>query len=170
MQKVKLNTIIYSEGKYSIYLDPETRYYFSNKRKAQDYLRLLSVQTDKAILFITEALDRLTEFYNLYNLADSDYEFKFKVKSCIDYLNNRIAWISERHGSENSQALIIQAIHGCYSELIQAFTLIHDKAATRNDTILKKRCALRIEIIEMYADNLFNIKTESINEVKLKTA
>ena len=170
MQKIKLNTIIYSEGKYSIYLDADTHYFFSNKRKAQDFLRLVSEHIDKAHLFITEALTTLESFYNLYNLADDDYKFKFGVRNGIDFINNRIVWISERRRGENSQALVIQAIHGCYNELIQTFLLIQDKAAERNDHLLKKRCALRVEVIEMYAENLFNIKSESINEFKLKTA
>lgn len=168
MQKIKLSTITYSKGSYIVYLSADVHYYFTSKRKAQDYLTQLSQRLDMALLFIVESLDKLTEFYNLYNLADSDYKFKFGVKNGIDYLNNRIAWISERHGTENSQAFIISAINGCYSELIQAFSLIHDKAAERNDTILKKRCALLMEVTELYADTLYIIKSQDTNQVKLK--
>ena len=168
MQKVNLNTITCVKGKYVIYLDRDNKFFFSNKRKAQDFLTQFSKKLDMALLFIIEHLDTLTEFSNFYNLADSDYKFKFEVKISIDYINNRIEWINEHTASENRQEFVIQAIHGCCAELLQAFTLIHDKAATRNDTIQKKRCALRVEIIEMYAANLYTIKTVDTNQLKLK--
>jgi len=167
MQKIKLNTILYYQGKYIIYLDAQTRLSFTNKRKAQDFLRTISARIDKAHLFITEAYSDLSEFYNLYNLADDDYKFKFEVKSSLDFISNRLAWISERRRGENSQALTIQAVHGCYSELIQAFSLIHDKAAQRNDHLLKRRCSLRMELTEMYSETLL-ILSESTNQLKLK--
>lgn len=153
MLNIKLNTVYYQQGKYTIYLDHETKFYFSNKRKAQDFLVQLSHKIDKSMLFISETLTDLLEAYNLYNLADDDYKFKFEVQNSIEYINNRIAWVTQRHDSTNSQAIVIQSINGCYRELTQAFSLIRDKAAQRNDTIAKKRCELRLDIIDMYSSN-----------------
>jgi hypothetical protein len=153
MLNVKLNTVYYHQGKYTIYLDHETKFYFTNRRKANDFLVQLSKKMDEAVLFISEALSDLTEFYNLYSLADEDYKFKFEVKTSIDYLNNRIAWVTQRHDSTNSQAIVIQSINGCYRELTQAFSCIKDKAAQRNDTLTKRRCELRLDIIDMYSHN-----------------
>jgi hypothetical protein len=153
MLKLKLNTVYFHDGKYTIYLDKETKFYFSNKRKAQDFLTQLSKRIDQSLLFITESTSQLTEFYNLYSLDDDDYKFQFEVKNCLEYLNNRIAWVTHRQGSDNRQAIVIQSINGCFRELTQAFSLIHDKAARRNDTLLKRRCELRIDIINMYSEN-----------------
>jgi len=71
MQKIKLSTITYYKGKYVIYLSSDVKYFFSNKRKAQDFLSQLSKKLDIALLFVIENLHSLTEFYNLYNLADN---------------------------------------------------------------------------------------------------
>lgn len=161
MQRIKFNTITYSKGRYSVFLDSETRYYFSNKRKAQDFLTAQSQRNDMAFLFISEYLTDLTGLYNLFNLGDSDYKFKFTVKDGIDYLNNRIAWMTQHHSGENYQAFVMRDLKGCYSELSAAFTALRDKAAERNDTITKRRCDLRCEIVKLYSQQLFNVRSEA---------
>lgn len=164
MQKIKLNTVVYSNGRYVVYLDRDTRCYFTNKRKARDFLVQQSQRNDMAFLFITEALSSLIEFFSLFNIADSDYEFKYKVKNCIDYVQGRIEWISKQRTSDNVQALTMQYIVGCYSELVTGFTLIRDKAAARNDNIAKRRCELRIELVRLYSQQLIKVKSEASSE------
>jgi hypothetical protein len=162
MQKLKFNTISYYRGKYTVFLDSDTRYYFSNKRKAQDFLTAQSQRNFMAFLFISEYLSDLSAFYNLYNLGDAtDFEFKFKVTDVIAYLNNSIAWMTQHHAGENNQPFVMQKLKGCYSELSAAFTLIRDKAAERGDTILKRRCDLRIDIVKLYSQQLFNVRSEA---------
>jgi len=168
MQKIKLNTVTYHNGKYLIYLDRETKVYFTNKRKAQDFLTQQGQRTDKALLFISETLTTLTDFFRLYNLADYDYKFKFEVKNSIDFISDRISYVTERCGGDNRQALVMQAINGCYRELVTAFTAIRDKAIERNDALLRRRCELRIEIVNLYSVQLYNVGEVVTSEVRLK--
>lgn len=168
MQKIKLNTVIYHNKKYVVYLDRDTKVYFTNKRKASDFLTQQGQRTDKAILFISETLTTLTDFFRLYNLADYDYKFKFEVKNSIDFINDRITYVTERTGGDNRQALVMQAINGCYRELVGGFTAIRAKAIERNDALLRRRCELRIDIINLYSAVLYNVGEVVTNDIRLQ--
>jgi hypothetical protein len=138
---------------------------FKNRRKAEDFIRRIARESDKTLLLITENLNSLQEFYRLLNLADRDYKFKHLVCSSIDFINNRINWIGDNLGSTNHDPILFRSLIGCIEELQTGFSLVEEKAARRKDTITKRRCSLKIEILKLYVNQLLkcDIKPERLS-------
>jgi hypothetical protein len=150
MNKIILNRPIFFNNRYFVYLDTNNKFSFRNKRETQDFIVQVGREMDEAILFITEKFNLLEELYRLYYLADKDYKFKFQISNSIDFLNNRLAWMQSHEGSPNHDAILFQAEVTCIEELKTSFACMRDKAATRKDTITKRRCALKLHLLEIY--------------------
>lgn len=171
MNDVKLNKSLYCDKKYVIFLDSNNRFVFKNRRDAQDFLVRISQEIDKAILLITEELNCVTQLYRFYRLSDTDYKFKFNVGNNIDFIHNRLAWIDEHSESTNHDTIVFQSLINCFHELIQSFDCCRIKAAQRKDTINKRRCALKIDILNMYLNSLTDIGIKpEVCEFKIKKA
>jgi hypothetical protein len=169
MLKIKLNKPVYFDKKYVVYLDSSNKFSFKNKRQAEDFIRKISKESDRTLLFITENLNDLECFYKLFNLLDNDYKFKHLASNVISYVDNRITWISERSGSENHDAILFHALLTCLQELRTGFALVEEKALQHKDTLTKKRCALKADIIKMYESQLTKIEDET-KELHVKIA
>jgi hypothetical protein len=157
MHKIVFNKPILINREYVIFFDSDNKFTFKNKRIAQDFLTHIEREAEQAVLFITEELNSLEEFYRLYYLADDDFKFKFQVNNCIDYLNNRLAYIHSHHGTENFNSIAFHSVLNCMKELKESFITMAEKAVQRHDTITKRRCALKVALIEMYLKNLLTI-------------
>lgn len=171
MNDCKLNKPLYLDKKYVIFLDSNNRFVFSSKRKAEDFLTRISQGLDEAVLLITEELNTVTQLYRFYRLSDQDYKFKYNVGNNIDFIHNRLAWIDEHHGSENNDTIVFQSLINCFNELIQSFEGCKQKAIQRKDTINKRRCAMKIGILNMYLKGFSDIGImPQVNQLKLKHA
>src|SRR4030042_3042417 len=106
MNDTKFNSVIYLNRKYVVFLDSDNRFTFKNKHEAQAFLTRISKTINEFILLITEDIITLEEFYRLYYLADSDYKFKHLVSNHIDFINNRLAWMSEHQRTTNHNAIL----------------------------------------------------------------
>lgn len=157
MNDIKFNKPQYINGQYVVYLDSENKFSFKNKRAAEDFIRKIARESEKTLLMIAESLNDLQSFYNFYALADTDFRFRYLVNSSIDFIKNRLAWISEHTGSENHDAIVFAGLIGCIKELQTALAMIEEKAAERKDTITKRRCALKIEILKLFSENLLKV-------------
>jgi hypothetical protein len=157
MNKIVLNKPLLLNKKYVVFFDSDNKFVFRNKREATDFIVKVGKEIEESVLFITEEFNHLEEFYRLYYLADKDYKFKFTLGNSIDFLNNRLAWMLSREGSPNHDAIVFQAIISCIEELKTAFLLMQEKAAQRKDTITKRRCALKVHVIEIYIERFLAI-------------
>jgi hypothetical protein len=171
MNKIILNRPIYLNHKYVVYFDVDNKFIFHNRREAQDFIVNVQKEIGEAILFITEEFNSLEEFYRLYYLADKDYKFKYLLDNSVDFLNNRLAWMNSREGSPNHDVILYSSVINCLYELKSAFQIMHDKAAMRKDTITKRRCALKIHILNIYQKDFLSlqIKTKEL-QFKIKKA
>jgi len=156
MNKIILNKPLLLNKKYIVYFDSENKFTFSNKRAANDFITHIGKQMDESVLFITEEFNHLEEFYRLYYLADADYKFKYTLNNSVQFINNRIEWIQSRRGSENHDAIVFHSIVNCLNELADSFNLMEEKAYQRRDTITKRRCSLKSNVIGMYLSNLLS--------------
>jgi len=157
MNRIVLNKPMLLNKRYIVYLDSESKFSFNNKRDAQDFIVSIGREIDQAILFITEEFNLLEEFYRLYYIADKDYKFKFLMNNSVEFLNNRLSWMQSHEGSPNHDTILYHAVISCIEELKTAFAIMQEKAACRRDTITKRRCALRSQIIEMFHEKLLAI-------------
>jgi hypothetical protein len=157
MNKIVLNKPLLLNKRYIVYLDSDNKFSFSNKREAQDFITEVGRKMEEAILFITEKFNILEEFYRLYYLTDKDYKFKFQKSNSTEFLNNRLTFIQSGEGSPNHDTIIYHAIISCLEELETAFCIMQAKASCRKDTITKRRCALKIHLIQMYQEQLKSI-------------
>jgi hypothetical protein len=162
MNKIVLNKPMLLNDQYVVYLDSENKFSFSNKREAVDFVVKIGRQIEEAILMITEEFNSLEELYRLFFLADSDYKFKFQISNSVEFINNRLLWMTSRKGSPNHDTILFESVLNCLYELKTAFAVMQKKAGDRKDTITKRRCALKIHLIEMY--------NESISSVGIKPA
>jgi hypothetical protein len=121
---------------YIVYLDNENKFSFTSKREANYFIN---------------------EFYRLYYLADKDFEFKYNISNSIDFINNRLIWVSSHEGSQNHDTILFHSIINCIDELLTAFSLMQKKAVSRNDAITRRRCCLRSNVIGIYKDNILRI-------------
>lgn len=140
-----------------IFLDHNNRFVFNNRRAAQDFLVRISQEMDKAILLVTEELNKISELCRLYYLTDKDYKFKFKIKESLDLISNRLAWLDEHEGSLNHDSIAFGNILTCLDELISSYGLLAKKAIQRKDTLTKRRASLRIDLIKLYMDQFLGI-------------
>jgi len=172
MNKIALNRPILLNKRYVVYLDSVNKFSFKSKREAQDFIVSIQKKMEEAILFITEELNSLEEFYRLYYLADRDFKFKYEINTGVDFINNRLSWIQSRTGGPNFNSILYQAITGCISQLEESFLIMQNKAATRKDTITKRRCSLKVNLLKMYSSQLaeLGIKEQEIKLTLKKTA
>jgi hypothetical protein len=171
MNKTLLNRPFLYKSKYVVYFDEDNRFTFTDKRQACDFIMRVAREIDQAIMLISEELTVLDQFYRLYCLADKDYKFKFTIDQSIDYLNNRLTYIYTHHGSENYNVILYQSIVGCIKELHESFSLLHDKAGKRRDTITKRRCSLKMHITDLYLNNFLAIGIkQTVVKFKIKKA
>lgn len=169
MNKIVLNRPMLLNKKYVVYFDSDNRFMFKNKREASDFIVRVGKEIEQAMLFITEEFNHLEEFYRLYYLADKDYKFKFLMNNSVDFINNRLAWMQSHEGSPNHDVIVFQAVVNCLGELRDAFTLMMDKAARRKDTITKRRCALKVHVLNIYNERFISIGIKPLeNCFKLK--
>lgn len=164
MNDIQLNKPLLIKGKYHVHLDEENHFIFANKRKANDFLTHVSSELDQATLFISEELTKLNEFYRLYYLADKDFKFKLKMKESLEIIENRLNFINDRGLSLNSDVFIFHALTICFNELTESFTLLRNKAATRKDTILKRRSSLRLRIIDIYLMDFLHLGIKPVRK------
>lgn len=171
MNDVKLNKPLYCDKKYVIFLDSNNRFVFNSQRAAKDFLVRISQEIDKAVLLITEELNTVTQLYRFYRLSDTDYKFKYNVGNNIDFIHNRLAWIDEHSDSTNHDTIVFQSLINCFYELIESFNCCKAKAAQRKDTINKRRCALKTDILKMYLKSFTDIGIKpEVYEFKIKKA
>lgn len=165
MNKIILNKPLLLNNSYVVYFDSDNKFLFKNKREASDFITRVSMQIDQSILFITEEFNSLEEFYRLYYLADDDFKFKYLMDNSVDFLNNRLAWMLSHTGSPNHDSIVFNGIVNCINELHDAFSLMFGKATRRRDTITKRRCALKLHLIEIYKNNFLatGIKPVTMN-------
>lgn len=169
MNKIILNRPVLINKKYVVYFDSENKSVFRNKREAEDFIVRVGKEIEESILFITEEFNSLEQIYRLYYLADKDFKFKFEMDNSVDFLNNRLAWMLSHEGSQNHDVIVFQAILSCMEELRTSFHAIREKAAKRRDTITKRRCALKIHMIEIFRDRFLQIGIKpEIGYLKLK--
>ena len=157
MNKIVLNKPMLLNKRYIVYLDSENKYSFSNRREAQDFIVYVGRKIEEAILFIIEEFNSLEEFYRLYYLADKDFKFKFLINNSVDFLTNRLSWMQSHEGSPNHDTILFHGIIACIEELKTAFGIMQAKAAARRDPITKRRCSLKIHLIEIYKEKLLII-------------
>ena len=139
--------------------------------EASDFIIRVGREIDQAILFITEEFNCLEEFYRLYYLADKDYKFKFTISNSIDFLNNRLSWMLSHEGSPNHDVIVFQSVLNCLDELRDAFILMGGKASSRKDTITKRRCVLKVHLLDIYYNNFIAIGIKPLKScLKLKRA
>jgi hypothetical protein len=165
MNDIKLNKPLLIKGKYYVYLDSKNKFTFVNKRQASDFLTKVSREIEQATLFATEEFSKLNEFYRLYYLTDKDFKFKFKMKESLELIENRLNWINDHGLSMNSDVYIFHGLSICFNELTESFTILMNKAAQRKDTLLKRRSALRIRIIQLYTKDLLNLGIKPVSKV-----
>lgn len=169
MNDPKLNRPIYRNKKYLVYLDTDNSFEFKNKREAQDFIVRVQHEVSESILLITESRNDLQSFYSMFFLGDKDYEFKFKVKASIEYIDNRLEWIGEHSGTYvNYTAMMFNNLRGCFTEVLDGYARVMRKAAERKDTLTKRRCMLRSHLLKLYESELLTIAVKPIQKLKLK--
>jgi hypothetical protein len=157
--------------KYVVYFDSENKFSFNNRRQANDFIVRVGKEIEQSILFITEEFNSLEEFYRLYYLADKDFKFKFMMNNSVDFIQNRLAWMHSHEGSPNHDVILFQSILNCLEELKSAFRIMFEKASCRKDTITKRRCELKIHLIDMYNEQFLSIGIKpQMNTLKVKKA
>ena len=150
MNKIILNKPMLLNKKHVVYFDRDNKFSFSSKRDALDFIVKVGREIEQSILFITEEFNSLEEFYRLYYLANKDYKFKFLMNNSVDLINNRLEWMHSHEGSPNHDVILFHSIITCIEELCVAFALMQNKAGARKDTITKRRCALKLHVINIY--------------------
>jgi hypothetical protein len=66
MLKVKVNKIVKIGKKYCVFLDSDNKFYFDNKRKAEDMLRFISKELDSSLFFMNEEYCEMEKIYRQY--------------------------------------------------------------------------------------------------------
>jgi hypothetical protein len=165
MNKIGLNKPVLVNKMYAVFFDSDNKFLFKNKRDAADFIVKVGREIDQAVLFITEEFNALEEFYRLYYLADTDYKFKYLMDNSVDLISNRLAWMQSHSGSPNHDTILFNAIIICIDELHDGFSLMLDKANKRRDIITKRRCALKMHLIEIYKKSFMSsgIKPSEVN-------
>jgi hypothetical protein len=157
MNSIRLNRPTLLKGKYVVFFDSNNRFAFTDKRQASDFLVKVSRELDIATLLITEELSILHTIYRLYYLADKDYKFKFKLNNSLEIIINRLNWMNNHSGSPNHNVILFNSLLTCFNELIFSFKIMQLKAATRKDTLTKRRCALKIDILKLYLEKFLGL-------------
>jgi hypothetical protein len=173
MLKIQLSPPYFFKGKYIAFVDFGLRKDFTNKRAAEDYIRLIEAEYNQAVLFINEKFIQLYEFYRIYFIADSDFRFKYEVENCFQLIENRLNYIASNSTSriqDDRNAFISKAINTCFDTLLQVCKLISKKSVSRYDCLTKNRIALKIRVINNYMND-FQTTVKSISDqdnLKLK--
>lgn len=81
MFHVNLSRINIINGKYCVYLDGENRYFFSDKRKAQDFLRQLSERFTEALVFVNDEYCQVNEIYRQYFFILDDFKMRYEIEN-----------------------------------------------------------------------------------------
>jgi len=157
MNNITLTKPLLIKGKYHIYLYSNTKFVFTDKRKANDFLTKITRGMEQAILFITEEQARLNEYYRLYYLADRDLKFKLKMKDSLEEIDNRLNFMNDRSTSLNFDTIMFSAIVLCLNELNESYTCLMVKAAQRKDALLKRRSSLHLRLLELYTKSFLSL-------------
>jgi hypothetical protein len=84
MQKIRLKNINCVKDKYSIYLDSEKIYYFENKRKAEDFLRVVSKNLTVALYFANEEYCTVDVIYRQYFFIIKDFKKRMLIENSLE--------------------------------------------------------------------------------------
>lgn len=172
MLKIRLSPPIYSNRKYTVFLDREIKSNFKSKREATDYITQVENELNEALLFVNEYFNIVHTFYRTYFLADRDYKFKYAVDNNFEFINDRLNYISGRTMSENYNTMIIRALSNSFETLILVCELIEKKSRSRYDMLTRRRITLYKKLATLYQASFETFKVEMLfkTDLKVKTA
>jgi hypothetical protein len=170
MLKVSLNRIVCINKKYVVFLDSENRFKFDDKRKAADFLRLVSKQINACLVFLNEELLELEKYYRHYFFTDCDYQLKFEIQNSIECINNRINSVLLHSGAENQNTYVIKAVEGCFFEFLTVYKTLIAMSISRCDSFTRQRLINRSHIVELFMIDFKNFEMKihvQRSEIKL---
>jgi hypothetical protein len=172
MLKVKVNKIVKIGKKYCVFLDSDNKFYFDNKRKAEDMLRFISKELDSALFFLNEEYCEIEKIYRQYYFEDDDFKFRFSLQNSLECIRNRMNACLLQPETENRNTIVYKALEGSFLELLSVYKTLENKSISRCDTVTRKRLQNKYRIVELYMTDFkkfeekTNVKESSIELVK----
>ena len=73
MLKIRLDKIERQDNKYLVFLDSENKYFFENRRKAENFLILISKRLTDTLVYINEEYTAAEAVYRQYFFIIEDF-------------------------------------------------------------------------------------------------
>ena len=160
MLKILLTRIHVVKGRYIVYLDSDNKYSFLNKRKAVDFLRLISERLTETMVFINEEYAACNNIYRQYFFLIEEFKLRYQVENCLDYLKTKIALLLFRSESENRNTLVMIGIENMLFELKTVYNLLSDLAISRSDTQIRHTIGTKLRILDLFLADLRKFEIE----------
>lgn len=151
MLKIKLERISRDGKDYIVFLDREKSFRFTNKRKAEDFLRQVNKDVNEAYLFISEEYLVLETMYRYSFAFMPDHETRFAIENSLSFLRNRLDALLIFKNTKNKNYFIVKGLEMMLLELLTVYSLYGKIFISRNDVHSRKRCDLRIHVISLYS-------------------
>lgn len=160
MFKIKLKRINCINGKFVVFLDSDNRYEFDNKRKAKDFLNVISERLTQTLVFINEEYCAANDIYRQYFFILKDFKQRFLIEASLDYVKNKISLLLFRGDSENRNTIVILGVEGMLFELKSVYRQFEDIAISRSDTAIRHKIGTKCRILDLFIADLRRFEIE----------
>lgn len=169
MFRVKLSKISTGPNGYCVYLDREKKYYFSNRRKAQDFLRYLSKRFTEALVFINEEYCQVYNMYRQYFFILEDFEVRYQIENSLSYIKDKVTLLLFRNGSENYNSHVTVGIENMLFELKLVYSKLNDVSISKGDTTIRHKIGMKSHILDLYLNDFRDFEIEiQIDRTEIK--
>jgi hypothetical protein len=160
MLKIQLEKIEEYQGKYIIFLDSENKYSFQNKRKAEDFLTLVSKRLTDTLVFINEDFTVAETIYRHYFFTIEKFKTRFQIEHSLDFIREKMSALLYRTGGENRNTLVFTGIENMLFKLKSVYANLNEVVISKSDAGMRHKIAVKLRILDLYMADFKHFEDE----------
>lgn len=160
MLKIQLEKIEEYQGKYIVFLDSENKYYFVNKRKAEDFLTLISKRLTDTLVFINEDFIVAETIYRSYFFNIEKFKTRFQIEHGLDFIRDKLSSLLYRTGGENRNTLVFVGVESMLCKLKTVYSNLNEIVISKSDAGMRHKIAVKMKILDLYMADFKHFEDE----------
>lgn len=148
-----------------------------SKRKADDFLRVVSKSLTFSIYFCNDEYCQVERIYRQYFFIIKSFQKRMVIEDSLELIRNKISLVLFREGGENRNYICVSGIELVLLELKSVYKQLKQIAISRSDTSIRYKIDTKSRILDLFIKDFKNfeasinyerseIKVISINNLK----